>query len=177
MLGWERLAAVRPSRLKRAPMSVSAYSGLSSLTAMGRSSTSSRPRNTVDIPPEPISRSRTNLSVSLITRVIIGGSGGECYGRGREAPLQAPAWGGSDGLDALVIQPVELPLPVLDNADPGAREQLLPRAAVQPDLERHLRLVPGHRRARVLGEVHIVEIVDPLLLSPLLGGADLPLQA
>jgi hypothetical protein len=32
----------------------------------------------VDIPPAPISRSRTNLSVSLITRVIIGGRGGVC---------------------------------------------------------------------------------------------------
>jgi hypothetical protein len=32
----------------------------------------------VDMPPEPISRSRTNLSVSLITRMIIGARGGVC---------------------------------------------------------------------------------------------------
>src|SRR5215203_6775153 len=67
MLGWERLAAVRPSRRKRAPISVSAYPGLSSLTATGRPRTSSRPKKTVDMPPEPISRTSTNLPPRRLT--------------------------------------------------------------------------------------------------------------
>src|SRR5215208_3871998 len=176
MLGWERRAAVRPSRLKRAPTSVSAYPGLSSLTAMGRSSTSSRPKNTVDIPPEPISRSRTNLSVSLITRVIIEGSSGECYGRGRGAALREPVLDGSEGLDALVLQPVELPLPVLDDASPGPREELRSPSMVEPNLERHFRHVTRDRGRRVRSELHVGERVDVLLLRPLVNGTDLALE-
>src|ERR687897_3495684 len=84
---------------------------------------------------------------------------------------------GSDGLDPLVLQPVELPLPVLDDAYPGPREQLLSRAAVQPDLEGDLRRLPGGRSGRIPGEVYVVEVVDLLLLRPLLRGTDLPLQA
>src|SRR5215213_5031482 len=84
---------------------------------------------------------------------------------------------GSDGLDPLVLQPVELPLSVLDNAYPGPREQLLSRAAVQPDLEGDLRRLPRGRSGRIPGEVYVVEVVDLLLLRPLLRGTDLPLQA
>src|SRR5215210_8883219 len=69
MLGWERLAAVRPSRLKRALTSEPSRSERRILTATGRSSTSSRPKNTVDIPPEPISRTSTNLPPRRFTAV------------------------------------------------------------------------------------------------------------
>src|SRR5919112_2583587 len=69
MLGWERRAAVRPSRLKRAPMSVSPRSGLRILMATGRSRTSSRPRKTRAMPPAPISRSRTNLPPSRRSKI------------------------------------------------------------------------------------------------------------
>src|ERR687894_1267379 len=61
MFGCASRAAVRPSRLKRAPISVLPCPGLSILTATGRSRTSSRPRKTRAMPPAPISRSRTNL--------------------------------------------------------------------------------------------------------------------
>src|SRR5215212_9297770 len=176
MLGWERLAAVRPSRLKRVPISVSAYPGLSSLTAIGRSSTSSRPKNTVDIPPEPISRSRTNLSVSLITRVIIKGSSGECYGRGRGAALREPIRDGSEELDALVLQPVELPPRALDNANPGPREELRSPGVVEPNLERYLCRVTRDRGRRVRSELHVGERVNVLLLRPLANGTNLALE-
>src|SRR3954447_13398688 len=61
MFGWESRAAVRPSRLKRAPISVPPYPGLRILMATGRSRTLSRPRKTRAMPPAPIRRSRTNL--------------------------------------------------------------------------------------------------------------------
>src|SRR5829696_7126856 len=61
MLGCERRAAVRPSRLKRAPTLGSSRSPLKIFTATGRSRTSSLPRKITDMPPAPISRSRTNL--------------------------------------------------------------------------------------------------------------------
>src|SRR5919202_4850755 len=67
MFGCESLAAVRPSRLKRELTSGDSSSGSSTLMATGRSRTSSRPRNTVDMPPEPISRSRTNLPPRRLT--------------------------------------------------------------------------------------------------------------
>src|SRR5215208_1040848 len=69
MLGWERRAAVRPSRLKRALTSEPSRSERRILTATGRSSTSSRPKNTMDIPPEPISRTSTNLPPRRLTAV------------------------------------------------------------------------------------------------------------
>src|SRR5918998_2963959 len=61
MFGCERRAAVRPSRRKRALTPESSRSALRSLMATGRSRISSRPKNTVDMPPEPISRTSTNL--------------------------------------------------------------------------------------------------------------------
>src|SRR5918997_4290594 len=61
MFGCERRAAVRPSRRKRELTSEPSRSGLRILTATGRSRISSLPRNTVDMPPEPISRTSTNL--------------------------------------------------------------------------------------------------------------------
>src|SRR5919112_1061302 len=71
MFGCESLAAVRPSRLKRAPISVPLWWGLRILTATGRSRTSSLPRKTRAIPPAPISRLSTNLCVNLVMRLII----------------------------------------------------------------------------------------------------------
>src|ERR671910_2846868 len=70
MLGWESLAAVRPSRLKRALTSEPSRSERRILTATGRSRTSSRPRKTVDMPPEPISRTSTNLPARRLTRAL-----------------------------------------------------------------------------------------------------------
>src|SRR5919199_2455442 len=67
MLGWESRAAVRPSRLKRAPTSEFSKPSLKTLTATGRSKTSSLPRKTTDIPPEPISRSSTNFPPRRLT--------------------------------------------------------------------------------------------------------------
>src|SRR3712207_254841 len=67
MLGWDSLAAVRPSRRKRELTSVPSRSGSRILTATGRSRTSSRPRNTLDMPPEPISRTSTNLPPRRLT--------------------------------------------------------------------------------------------------------------
>src|SRR5215207_2985088 len=170
MLGCERLAAVRPSRLKRVPTSVSAWPALSSLIATGRSRTSSRPRNTTDMPPEPISRSKMNLSAKRITRVIIGVRRSDCRCRGLQRVF-------SEGLDALVIQPVELPLPILDDAHPGPREKLRSPGVIQPDLERHVRSVPRYLGHRIPGELHVSERVDVLLLRPLLDRTDLVLQA
>src|SRR5215203_4015064 len=74
MFGWESLAAVRPSRLKRAPISVPPCWELRILTATGRSKTSSLPRKTTDMPPVPISRSSTNLCANLVMRPIIAAS-------------------------------------------------------------------------------------------------------
>src|SRR5918997_1072958 len=70
MFGWESLAAVRPSRRKRALTPESSRSGLRILTATGRSSTSSRPRNTMDMPPEPTSRTSANLPPRRLTPVL-----------------------------------------------------------------------------------------------------------
>src|SRR5215217_4490719 len=67
MLGCERRAAVRPSRLKRAPTLGSSRSPLKTFTATGRSKTSSLPRKITDMPPVPISRSRTNLPPKRLT--------------------------------------------------------------------------------------------------------------
>src|SRR5438067_12454952 len=54
MFGWDSLAAARASRRTRPRMSGSrAMSALSNLTATGRPSTSSYPRQTTDIPPAP----------------------------------------------------------------------------------------------------------------------------
>src|SRR4051794_31271935 len=61
MFGWESRAAVRPSRLKRAPIPWPPYPGLRILMATGRSRTLSWPRKTRAMPPAPIWRSRTNL--------------------------------------------------------------------------------------------------------------------
>src|SRR5215212_143105 len=67
MFGWERRAAVRPSRLKLELTLEPSRSGSRTLIATGRSRTSSRPRNTVDMPPEPISRTSTNLPPKSLT--------------------------------------------------------------------------------------------------------------
>ena len=48
---------------------------------------------------------------------------------------------------------------------------------IQPHRERHVRGVPGHFGHRILGELHVSESVDVLLLCPLLDGTDLVLQA
>src|SRR5215217_184748 len=69
MFGWERRAAVRPSRLKR-ELTLEPSSGSRTLIATGRSRTSSRPRNTVDMPPEPISRTSTNLPPKRLTGAL-----------------------------------------------------------------------------------------------------------
>src|SRR5256714_11164637 len=54
MLGWDNRAAARASRRTRPRRSGSrARSALSNLTATGRPSTSSYPRQTTDIPPAP----------------------------------------------------------------------------------------------------------------------------
>src|SRR5215211_4084299 len=70
MFGWERRAAVRPSRLKRELTLEPSRSGSRTLIATGRSRTSSRPRNTVDMPPEPISRTSTNLPPKRLTGAL-----------------------------------------------------------------------------------------------------------
>src|SRR5215213_7040299 len=70
MLGWERRAAVRPSRRKRELTSEPSSSGLRIFTATGRSRTSSRPRYTVDMPPEPISRTSANLPPRRLKTVL-----------------------------------------------------------------------------------------------------------
>src|ERR671914_1880851 len=70
MLGWESLAAVRPSRRKRELTSEPSRLGLRILTATGRSRTSSRPRKTVDMPPDPISRTSANLPPRRLTTVL-----------------------------------------------------------------------------------------------------------
>src|ERR671921_2248302 len=67
MFGWESLAAVRPSRLKRAPISVPPCWELRILTATGRSKTSSLPRKTTDMPPDPSSRFSANLPPRRLT--------------------------------------------------------------------------------------------------------------
>ena len=61
ILGWESLAADLPSRWNRRPISGSSGSCSTILTATGRPSTPSRPRKTREIPPEPSSRTSTNL--------------------------------------------------------------------------------------------------------------------
>src|ERR671917_344304 len=70
MFGCERRAAVRPSRLKRELTSEPSRLGLRILTATGRSRTSSRPRKTVDMPPDPISRTSANLPPRRLTTVL-----------------------------------------------------------------------------------------------------------
>src|ERR687885_661176 len=74
MLGWESRAAVRPSRLKRAPTSEFSKPSLKILTATGRSKTSSLPRKTTDIPPEPSSCSSTNLPPRRLMGGLLCGS-------------------------------------------------------------------------------------------------------
>src|SRR5919107_2008716 len=93
MLGWERRAAVRPSRRKRELTSEPSSSGLRILMATGRSRTSSLPRNTVDMPPEPISRTSANLPPRRLTTVLPGPS----------ARLDdLPAHGAREGLEGLL---------------------------------------------------------------------------
>src|ERR671917_1033902 len=70
MFGCERRAAVRPSRRKRELTSEPSRSGLRILMATGRSRTSSLPRNTVDMPPEPISRTSANLPPRRLISVL-----------------------------------------------------------------------------------------------------------
>src|SRR5918997_4627965 len=92
MLGWESLAAVRPSRRKRELTSEPSRSGSRILTATGRSRTSSRPRNTRDIPPEPISRTSANLPPRRLT----------AYLRSPSARLDdLPAHGAREGLEGI----------------------------------------------------------------------------
>src|SRR5215208_1396532 len=159
MFGWESLAAVRPSRLKRAPISVPPCWELRILTATGRSKTSSLPRKTRAMPPVPISRSSTNLCANLVMRPIIAASRrvhelprdkllsyseGPRYSRSRDGPVSTP----------------------------------YPRAsrAVLPDHETDPRLFPHNLGLRVPGEVHVPERTQPLPLRPLLRGAYLLLQ-
>src|SRR5918997_1183108 len=92
MLGWESLAAVRPSRRKRELTSDPSSSGSRTLIATGRSRTSSRPRNTLDIPPEPISRTSANLPPRRLTACL----------RGSSARLDdLPAYGAREGLEGI----------------------------------------------------------------------------
>src|ERR671932_1094651 len=94
MFGCESLAAVRPSRLKRELTSGASRSGSSTLIATGRSRTSSLPRNTVDMPPEPISRTSANLPPSRLTAAL----------RSATAPGldDLPAHGAREGLEGLL---------------------------------------------------------------------------
>src|SRR3712207_5738692 len=85
---------------------------------------------------------------------------------GEESPGGSLA--GSEGLGRLVLQAVQLPLPVIDDAHPGPREQLLAPATVEPHLEGDLGDLPRDRGLGHLGKVDVPEVVDLLLLSPLL---------
>src|ERR671916_669631 len=57
----ESIVAVRPSRRNLELTFESSRPAARILMATGRSRISSRPKNTVDMPPEPISRTSTNL--------------------------------------------------------------------------------------------------------------------
>src|SRR5215211_2279841 len=170
MFGWESLAAVRPSRLKRAPISVPPCWELRILTATGRSKTSSLPRKTRAMPPVPISRSSTNLCANLVMRPIIAASRRvHELPRGKLLSTQkAPA--------TLVLETVQFPLPILDDTYPGTRDYPRASRAVLPDHETGPCLFPHNLGLRVTGEVHIPERTQPLPLRPLLRGAHLLLQ-
>src|SRR2546421_1548500 len=81
MLGWDNRAAARASRRTRPRRSGSrARSALSNLTATGRPSTSSYPRQTTDIPPapsrstsryRPASVSTTPFSVPYVSNGVV----------------------------------------------------------------------------------------------------------
>src|SRR5919107_1918521 len=145
MLGWERRAAVRPSRRKRELTSEPSSSGLRILMATGRSRTSSLPRNTVDMPPEPISRTSANLPPRRLTTVLPGPS----------ARLDdLPAHGAREGLEGLLEPEQSL-----------YRQRLLPVAQRLPGIVVRL----DHQAVRLrchggLGEGH-----DPGQLLGLLG--------
>src|SRR5918998_2022033 len=171
MFGWESLAAVRPSRLKRAPISVPPCWWLRILTATGRSKTSSLPRKTRAMPPTPISRSSTNLCANLVMQPIIAASR-----RGHELPRGKLLSASEGRRSPLVLETVQLPLPILDNAHPSTRDYPGPSRPVLPDRETDPCLFPHNLGLRVLGEVHVPERTQPLPLRPLLWGAYLLLQ-
>src|SRR5215210_3538333 len=142
--GWERRAAVRPSRLKRVPMSVPPCPGLRTLTATGRSSTSSRPRKTRAMPPAPIWRSRTNLPPKRFKN----GPYGSCW-----VLEDLPAHGAREGLQRLAQTEQRLHGQRLLGVAQGLLG-LVVRLHDQPvRLRRHARLAKGYDQVAPPGGV------------------------
>src|SRR5215207_10949243 len=93
------------------------------------------------------------------------------------SPSEADSPDALEGYGSLVLEAVQLPLPVLDDAHPGPREQLRSPGVVQAYLEPDLRRVRRDRGLRIQRKVHVGERGEILLLRPLLGGAHLVLEA